>query len=151
MPLPCMQILPIWYNPTNIKSFRVWGHRTMSAGAFQVVNYQFSNGDIGSIRIQPETATALTIGGEANTEVAGVRNVPRRVTVSGGRRRQGLLYSRLVRLTWTGAPPAGYKPASVVTVPLINNAIYAAASVPDATGTYLGAGVRVVGVTPQPI
>ncbi len=123
----------------------------MSAGAFQVVNYQFSNGSLGSIRIQPETQTTLTIGGEANTEVAGARDVPRRVTVSGGRRRAGLLYARLVRLTWTGAAPAGYKAGSTVTVPLINNAIYAAASQPDATGTYLGAGVRVVGVSPKPI
>lgn len=122
----------------------------MSAGPFTIVNYQFSNGDIGSVRVQPETL-ALQIGGEANGEVAGVRNVPRRVTVSGGRRRAGLLYARLVRVTWTAAPPAGYKAGSVVTLPLINNAIYAEASVPDATGTYLGAGIRVVGVSPKPI
>ncbi len=122
----------------------------MSSGAFTIVNYQFSNGDLGSVRVQPETL-ALTIGGEANSEVAGARNVNRRVSVSGGRRRAGLLYSRLVRITWTGAAPAGYKAGSVVTLPLVNNAIYAAASVPDATGTYLGAGIRVVGVTPKPV
>lgn len=121
----------------------------MSAGAFTIENYQFGNGGIGSIRVQPETLT-LTIGGVENTPVAGVRNVNRRVSVSGGRRRQGLLYARLVRLTWSGDAPVGYRPGATFTLPLVNNAIYAAASVPDATGTYLGNGVRVVGVTPPP-
>lgn len=122
----------------------------MSAGAFQDVNYQYSDGTIGVIKIQPETSGTLQIGTASNVPVAGTRTGPR-AFVSGSRRRQGLRFARLVRVAWTGAPPTGYDPAGVITLPLITNAIYAAAVQPGATGEYLGQAIRVVGVSPRPI
>jgi hypothetical protein len=119
----------------------------MSAGRFSTVNYQYGDGSLGSIRIQPETATALVIGGVTNEEVAGTRTA-RRAFVSLGRRRQGVRLARLVRIVFTATPPTGYAAFSVITLPLINNAIYAAAAVEEQVGTYLGVAIRVVGVTP---
>jgi hypothetical protein len=118
----------------------------MSAGRFTNVNYQYSNGDIGVIRVQPDTLL-LNIGGEVNAVVAGVRNAPR-AFVAGSRRVQGRNYARVVRVSFDDSPPTGYAEFSTITLPLVNNAITAEARQPGAVGTYLGSVVRVVGVTP---
>lgn len=118
----------------------------MSAGRFTQVNYEYTDGDIGVIRIQPSTL-GLTIGGVANTAVAGTPTADR-VFVSGSRRIQGRNYCRLVRVSFDDDPPTGYAEFSTISLPLINTAITDAAREAGAVGTYLGAAVRVIGVTP---
>lgn len=119
----------------------------MSAGRFTNVNYQYGDGSIGVIRVQPETL-ALSIGGVTNAAVAGVRDNSR-AFVSGSRRIQGRNYARIVRISFDADPPTGYAAFSTISLPLVNNAITTEAREDGALGTYLGAVVRVVGVSPS--
>lgn len=121
----------------------------MSAGRFVQENYQYGDGSIGVIRVQPETLNALTIGGVQNLPVAGARTAPR-AFVSGSRRIQGRRFARIVRVEFTATPPTGYAANSTISLPLVNNAIYEEAAQDGAVGTYLGVDVRVVGVSPRP-
>jgi len=119
----------------------------MSAGTFKTSKYESNNGLIYSVRIQPETE-ALEIGAETNDPPAGAVDAPVRAIVSGSRRQIGCK-CRKATMKFTGAVPSGYKTNGTVTVPLLTPAMYAAASVPSATGTYLGSAVEVIFVTPE--
>ncbi len=119
----------------------------MSEGRFTTINYEYTDGSIGSIKVQPDTL-GLQIGSSLNSEVSGART-ERRAFISGSRRRQGRNYARLVRIVFTSTPPTGYALNSPITLPLVNTAIYDAASEEGAVGTYLGSQVRVIGVTPK--
>lgn len=112
------------------------------------VAYAGAGANIHPIRIQPETQT-LQIGVAENNPPAGAINNPRRVFVSGSRRRRGLIFSRMIRVTWAGAPPTGYLAGSTLSIPALNEAIYNAAEQDGAAGTYLGVAIRVVGRSPQ--
>lgn len=119
----------------------------MSAGNFVRSFYEADNGEIHPIRVQPETVAANV--GAANTAPAGPATVGISARVSGGARQLGLT-ARKVRLAFTATVPAGYAEDSIITIPVLTPAAFAAASV-GATGTYLGSAVQVIGRTPESV
>lgn len=115
----------------------------MSSGSFARSKYADDSGVVHPIRIQPETL-ALTIGGTANAAPAG--NIAAGVVsakVSGSSRSLGLT-ARKVRFQFSGAVPDGYKPASTISLPWLVQSTFGAIS-PNATGTYLGQPIIVLG------
>lgn len=120
----------------------------MSAGAFDVTNYELDNGDIQPIRVQPETL-ALTIEGTANAAPTGAQTNGNLVRVSGGRRRIGIK-ARSVRVKFTAAPPAGgYLAGQIISLPILTKTLYDLIPNAGGTGTYLGVAIRVVGKSSQ--
>lgn len=119
----------------------------MSAGEFTRTRYQTDSGSILRCRVQPETL-ALTIGGTANSAPASQVDDEGSVLIS-SRRRNGV-NARYVSLAWTGSPPAGYKEGVNVRVPVLQKSTFDAWAL-DATGTYLGAGVRLAGKTNEKV
>lgn len=119
----------------------------MSAGAFETSRYEDDNLNIRRIRVQPETLL-LTINGTANSAPAGaIDSGYASAQVSQGRRSLGC-NARLVRVRFSGAPPTGYKPDSVITLPWLQQASYAALN-PGQTGTYLETPIVLVGKTAE--
>lgn len=115
----------------------------MSAGSFVRSRYADDAGVVHPIRVQPETL-ALTIGGTANAAPAGAIGAGQvSAKVSGSSRSLGLT-ARKVRVTFSGAVPDGYKAGSVITLPWLVNTTFGAIS-PNATGTYLGQPILVLG------
>ena len=118
----------------------------MSAGAFVRTRYELENGDISPIRVQPETL-ALTLSGSTNDAPAGATDRVGSVNVNAGARSNGV-NARLVRITFTGAPPAGYLANSTISLPWLSATTFADLN-PGDTGTYLGAAVELVGKSPE--
>lgn len=114
----------------------------MSAGAFTNSRYTADDGTIYPIRVQPETL-ALTLGGTANTAPTGAVTGKIRARTSGGRRRYGV-HARKVAIRFTGAVPDGYAANSIITLPILQPALYNALVSGGTTGTYLGNAVEVV-------
>lgn len=119
----------------------------MSAGAFSSVFYALDNGEVAGIRVQPETLLASFTPGGVNAAATGPATLPTRARVSGGNRRYGIK-ARSVTIEFTGTVPDGYLAGSNITLPVLTPAVYNAI-VPDGTGTYLGAAIRVVGKSPE--
>lgn len=122
----------------------------MSAGVFERSFYELDTGNGGGIAsclVQPETLAA-TIGGTENDAPAGPATLPISARMIGPRRAVGI-NSRYVTLEWTGAPPTGYS-GDNVRIPVMQESTYADWTVGQ-TGTYLGAGVVVVGRNPERI
>lgn len=121
----------------------------MSAGIFEVSKYETNSPALGGIimpiRVQPETIAAI-IGGVSNAAPAGDVDVPLRVSVSAGNTEYGVKPRKAV-LRFTGAAPADYS-GDDVSIALLTPAI-AAAAIPGATGTYLGAAVEVISSRPE--
>jgi hypothetical protein len=114
----------------------------MSAGPFQLSRYERDNADIHPIRVQPETI----IGG-TNPAPGGAPTSDISARVSGGRRTLGLT-ARKVRFVFTAGAPTGYRPGSVLTLPVLTPAAYAALT-RGSTFTYLGGTATVVGKSPE--
>lgn len=114
----------------------------MSAGAFENSKYEADDGEIYPIRIQPETL-ALTLGSTANAAPTGAVTGKIRARVGGGRRKYGV-HARTVTVRFTGTLPAGYKPGSTITLPILKPALYNAIVGGATTGTYLSQAVEVV-------
>lgn len=123
----------------------------MSAGAFTKAFYVDDQSRTCPIKVQPETLT-FTVAGTANTGPTGPASAGApRVKVSGGKRQYGVI-ARKVYFRFTTGGPTGYKPNSVMSLPVLqpsNYAAYKAASISGATGTYLGGTVEVVGVSAE--
>lgn len=119
----------------------------MSSGPFQRSFYELNNGEIASIRVQPETL-ALSLGGGANTAPAGPATVPGSAVVSRGRRAAGI-NARLVRIQFD-TPPTGYKADSVIQLPWLQDTTFDNLQTGD-TGTYLGTPVTLIGKTAEAI
>jgi hypothetical protein len=123
----------------------------MSAGGFIVAVYGSTLTALNHrIRIQPETLS-LEVGGVSNDQIAGAIQSPISATVSGGRRGRGRLFARLIRFRFqVGDEPPGYKPDSIITLPWLDPATFAAAS-GGGSGTYTingtSYGITVVGGT----
>lgn len=115
----------------------------MSSGPFLAGKYETDAGNICRIRIQPETQ-AFSLQG---TTPAAVVNQEASAIASGTRRQTGVI-ARSVRVRFTGAAPAGYDPNGILRIPIITPAAYAAIA-KDATGTYLGSPIIVLGKTPE--
>lgn len=120
----------------------------MSSGAFTRSRYETDAGEIVRIRVQPETLT-LAIDGASNAAPAGAVDAPGSAKVSGGRRSFGI-NARLVRVTWTAAPPAGYLAGGTITLPWLVQDTFAALLL-GSTGTYLGAAVELTGKTAESV
>lgn len=120
----------------------------MSAGRFVRTRYETARGNIHPIRVQPETLV-LTIAGATNDAPAGSVDGQGSARVSTGRRSLGI-NARLVRLAWSGSAPAGYDANGTITLPWLQELTFVAL-LPGATGTYLGAGVVLVGKTGESV
>lgn len=119
----------------------------MSSGVFQISKYQSDTAaNVFAVRVQPETIAA-TIASVANAAPAGAVTMPGRLRLSAGRKTVGVR-PRKVSLTFTGTPPAGYKPGAVERIVALTPAFFAACTI-GATGTYLGAPCQVVGRSPE--
>lgn len=118
----------------------------MSAGVFTRSKYEATYGtppnQIHPIRVQPETIAA-EIDSTPNDPPTGDITVPISAIISRGKRAKGLI-PRIVtlQLPATGQP-TGYKAGSIVRIPALTPAFYAAAT-PGAECTYLGVTCTVV-------
>lgn len=125
----------------------------MSAGPRTNTVYESGGGLFFPISIQPETLTltlnSVVNAAPANPAGAGLPSA----TVSRGRRANGV-NARLVRIKFTGTPPAGYKADSPIALPVLQAAAYAAYG-KGQTGTYNLNGtdfaVEFVGKTPETV
>jgi len=119
----------------------------MSSGQFSTAGkYTSDSGTIHNIRVQPETLT-MTIGGTANAAPAGAVNSPFSAKVSKNRRGYGLK-PRTVTIRWDGAAPDGYDPNGLITLPVLQAALFNTAQKGTAVA-YLGATAKVVYKTPE--
>ena len=115
--------------------------------AFVNTLYQLSVGSsIAPIRVKAATI-GFAVGAVTNAAVAGPANLPNSVKVSGHRRTKGIT-PRKVRFRFVTAP-TGFVQGSVISLPLLSNAIYAAIPAVGGTGTYLTVAVTIVGKTPE--
>lgn len=119
----------------------------MSAGSFQYSKYELNSGDICRIRVQPETLAA-NVGG-VNAAPAGARTLDVTAKTSNGNRSFGIK-PRTITVKWTADPPEGYKEGSVVTFPILQEAIWDGIAYGD-TGTYQGIAVEVVGKSAEKV
>lgn len=119
----------------------------MSAGAFERSKYEADNGDIYSIRVQPETLAA-TFGGTANAAPTGAVDQQVSARVGGGNRQIGIK-ARAVSVSWTAAPPTGYKADELIRIPIMTKDLYDSITSNSTTGSYLGANIQVVGKLPE--
>jgi len=130
----------------------------MSAGEFIRSFYEvdYAPGTaIHPIRVQEETLDCV-IGGVQNESDAVAATNPIRAKVGKGKREIGL-GPRMVTLKFTGGsgdPPTGGAPEGYtgdnVTIPALTKD-FAAACTEGATGTYLGANVEVVSLSPEDV
>lgn len=118
----------------------------MSAGQFVSSRYTTNDGGVCPCRVQPETL-ALVIDGVTNAATTDAIDQEASALMSGGKRQFGVI-ARTVTIEWTAAPPEGYDPNQLLTVPCLQQAIYNGAK-KDTTGTYLGVGVKVKGRSPE--
>jgi hypothetical protein len=125
----------------------------MSAGAFEFTKYEAESGKIFPIRVQPETLT-LTFAETANAAPTGdlEAGLPS-VKTSGGRRELGVC-PRKVRFVFTGTLPTNYKQDSILQLPVLSKATYAAWA-KNQEGTYTLNGtdhaVRIVGLSAEQV
>lgn len=121
----------------------------MSSGVFTSALYSTDNADLVNIRVQPETLAAVL--GTAN---AGATGTPSpgfpSAQVSQSRRAIGI-NARTVSIRFaSGSEPAGYKPGTVLRVPVMTKARYDALS-KGSSVTYLTVIGTVAGKSPEKI
>lgn len=121
----------------------------MSAGAFELGFYQADSADIHLIRLQPETASTLTLAGNAVTPPSGPATSPFWAKVTRGSNEYGLR-PRAVSIKWTGTPPTGYKADETLDVIVQSTADFNGVTV-GAAAEYLGTACQVVGKRPENI
>lgn len=127
----------------------------MSAGAFSRSRYEaaYAANAIHPIRVQPETIALASSGGTPITNApptAGITN-PISALVSLGRRAKGLRpRSVTLQLPSTSAPPTGYVAGSIVRLPILNQALFAALNTGDEM-TYLGTTWDVISTSPEEV
>ena len=119
----------------------------MSAGRFLRTFYQADNNEVHPIRVQPETAS-LSIGGTTNAPPSGPATVGISARATAGNRRIGLSARAVTVVFDEGSEPAGYAANSPIRIPILTPATYASIS-PGEAGTYLGAPVTVIGLSPE--
>lgn len=118
----------------------------MSAGAFIETKYEADNGDIYSIRVQPDTLTAAL--GAPNAAPAGAVTQPLFATARKSKRAYGM-GARTARVRFTGAVPTGYLAGSILTIPVLTLAVYNGLNKTTTGLTYLASPVQFVGKTAQ--
>jgi hypothetical protein len=121
----------------------------MSAGAFATgAKYEADDGKIYNVRVQPETLEA-NVGGANGSPTGAVTSGLPSAQVGSGRKTIGV-HCRGVRLRFTESVPDGYKPNSIVFIPILVKSRWDAVSRGSA-GVYLGLEVTVVGKVPEVI
>jgi hypothetical protein len=124
----------------------------MSTGSFVDSIYQSNkpSSNLHPIKVQPETLT-LTLDGTANTAPAGPTTSELRA-FSSSRKRRGAVNARKVGLEVTSAGPNEYKVGSQIYVPWLDpDTFYTVTLGDNITGTYNGAGVKVIGSSEEKI
>lgn len=119
----------------------------MSSGAFVQSFYtsSYTPSTVHPITVQPETLN-LSIGGQTNASPGGPAGSPISASVSRGKRAVGL-NARTVTVRFDeGEEPDDYLERAVITLPWLNPTTFAAIKRGD-SGTYLGGGVKVVGIS----
>lgn len=94
----------------------------MSAGSFSVSKYQSDLGDIHEIKIQPETAE-MDIDSVENTAPPSAVNSVFAAEVNRGARAYGLR-PRKIRVAFKASPPAGYRPYTTLTLPILQKSVF---------------------------
>lgn len=120
----------------------------MSAGKFIESKYEDDEGNIYSIRVLQPTLDAKLSA--TNAPPSAAVDQPLFATARGSKRSYGV-NARTVRLRFTGTVPTGYAANSVVSVPVLTPAIYAATNKKTTGMTYLGAAVAFVGKTAESV
>lgn len=126
----------------------------MSAGAFIPSVYESNTGVFWAVRIQPETL-GLVLNSTTNAAATGTPlAVNPSAKVSGGLREIGVICRRVRFKFSTTVVPTGYKPDSILVLPVLTVAAFNAYG-KGSTGTYLLDGtafdVAFVGKTPERI
>jgi hypothetical protein len=123
----------------------------MSAGAFLRTRYQasYTPTNIHPIRIQPETAAAVTTTGTPVTNNPPTADINLGISAvsSLGKRARGLK-PRSVALQVSGTPPTGYLAGSRTEIIALTIAFYDDCQV-GATITYLGTSWTIIGKFPE--
>lgn len=117
----------------------------MSEGAFVVSRYEMDDGNIISIRLQPETITTWNPAPASTVVAAGYPTAQ----VNKSKRAYGI-GARFVNLTWETAPPTGYKPGGYVKVPVLTTEAYEGLVYGEIV-EYLGVNARVAGKTSESV
>lgn len=121
----------------------------MSAGAFEISKYERDNGDIHPVQVQPETLQA-TVGGTANSAPAGAIDNDISAKVGKGKREIGL-GTRTVSFTWnSGGAPTGYLEGGSITIPILQQSVWAGVNRGDAVSYLTGSGT-VTGKTAESV
>lgn len=121
----------------------------MSSGAFELSFYEDENGNVHSIRVQPETIL-LSINGTANTAATGPAD-PGFASAQVSKGRNSIGYNaRLVSIKFPTNPPTGYKPDQIIRLPWLRQTTFGAIQAGQ-TVTYLGSTGVVAGKTPEKI
>lgn len=121
----------------------------MSQGRFEITKYQRNNGDVHPVQVQPETLAA-TIGGTANAAPAGDLDNDISAKVGKGKREIGL-GTRTVSFVWNqGAEPNGYAERGDLTIPVLQQSVWAAVNRGDAV-SYNGGTGTVTGKTEESV
>lgn len=115
----------------------------MSAGSFQNSKYQLPNGEIAVVRVQPETLAATFSPGGTNAAPTGAATLPGTYPLNRGGRRRRPFSTRYARVRFTETPPDGYAAGSVLTIPILTNAVFGNIT-EQSTGTYLGTAIEVL-------
>jgi len=119
----------------------------MSAGAFENGRYQLDNGDVARCRAQPESK-ALAYSSATNAYTTDAVTRPGRVRLRQSKRSFGVIARSItVRLPATGQP-TGYKPGSLLTIPIFTTAFYDALALAEEV-TYLGVNCELVSRSPE--
>ena len=119
----------------------------MAIGPFSLSKYQMDNGDIHSVRIQPETLT-LTLNAVVNAAPAGTTILPPRARVGGSRRSYGI-HTRTATIKLTAAGPSGGV-GSLIRLPILTSTVFQGL-VAGQTGTYNTSACQLVGTSPEKI
>ena len=123
----------------------------MSAGSFSLTRYEasYATGQIHPIRVQPETVALALTSDSTTTNAAPSGSVtnPISALVSRGARQRGLK-PRKVTIRVTGTPPTGYESGSTVTLPILNEDLFAELNA-GVSVNYLGTTWEVLGRTPE--
>ena len=120
----------------------------MSAGAFEQGVYEADSGELHVCRYQPET-TQATFATVPNTINPGAATSPFWARLTKGSTEWGLGV-RKVRVRWTGSPPAGYKAATSLTIPIMTASVFNGITI-NSGGIYLGEPIQVIGKIPEVI
>lgn len=111
------------------------------AGIFVRSRYKTDDGKIFRCRIQPETAL-LAFGSQQNAPPVGNPTEKKELRLRKSVRETGIT-SRKIAVRWVSDIPSGYKPGSILYIPVLTPEIFSAIQL-DQQGTYLAGTIVVI-------